>query len=187
MRTRRSDVSEANQQKRLVSCSAWWAFSCGGRVLHAWDMADKTTELFTKCGASGPMNMGRHVDHEWDKKCRKCVKAVLQEANVEFSENRALSVSAGTAGYASKGDMTMDKKRMVAGQKLLDAAQEFWNACQEEGQYGAVQWLEGTNNELIIYTRAEYRQQLLSNIHGLPSAKVHFFQGEVMPIGDEEA
>ena len=81
----------------------------------------------------------------------------------------------------------MDEKRMAAGQKLLDAAQEFWDACHEEGQYGAVQWLEGTNNELIVYTRSEYRQQLLSNINGLSSAKVHFFQGEVMHSDDEEA
>jgi len=74
----------------------------------------------------------------------------------------------------------MDKKRMIAGKKLLDAAQDFWNACHEEGQYGAIQWLEGTNNELLIYTRSEYRQQLLSNINGLSSEKVHFFQGEVI-------
>jgi hypothetical protein len=80
----------------------------------------------------------------------------------------------------------MDKKRMATGKKLLEAAQEFWEACHEEGQYGAIQWLEGTNNELIIYTRSEYREQLLNNIHALPSSKVHFFKGEVMPTGNED-
>lgn len=81
----------------------------------------------------------------------------------------------------------MDEKRQAAGAKLLAAAQEFWESCHEEGQYGAVQWLEGASGELLIYTRGEYRQQLMANIHGLSSAKVHFFRGEVMPCDDEES
>jgi hypothetical protein len=80
----------------------------------------------------------------------------------------------------------MDKKRIAAGQKLLDAAQEFWSACHEEGQYGAVQWLTGSNDELIIYTRGEYRQTLMSNIHMLPSQHVTYFLGETMPVDDDE-
>lgn len=80
----------------------------------------------------------------------------------------------------------MDEQRRVTGDKLLKAAQEFWTACREEGQYGACQWLEGTDGSLIIYTRGEYRQQLMFNIHSLPSAEVHFFKGEVMPAIIEE-
>ena len=80
----------------------------------------------------------------------------------------------------------MDEMRMASGQRLLDTAQEFWDACHKEGQWGAVQWLEGANGELLIYTRGEYRQQLMTNIHGLPSAKVHFFHGEVMPQTEDE-
>jgi len=71
----------------------------------------------------------------------------------------------------------MDKKRLAAGQKLLDAAQEFWEACHAEGQYGAIQWLEGTNGELLIYTRGEYRTQLLNNIPSF--GKIHYF-GETL-------
>ncbi len=80
----------------------------------------------------------------------------------------------------------MDDKRIAAGTKLLAAAQEFWEACHEEKQYGAVQWLEGTSGELLIYTRGEYRRQLMENIGSLPSAKVHFFRGEVIPGEDDE-
>jgi hypothetical protein len=79
----------------------------------------------------------------------------------------------------------MDDKRIAAGQKLIDAAQDFWDACRQEGQDGSVQWLEGSNGELLIYTRAEYRQTLMSNIHSLPSSKVHFFKGEVLPNDDD--
>ena len=78
----------------------------------------------------------------------------------------------------------MDEKRKETGQKLLDAAQAFWEACHEEGQYGAVQWLEGTMGELIIYTRGEYREQLVGNIECLPNAgKIHMF-AEQMPDED---
>lgn len=75
----------------------------------------------------------------------------------------------------------MDEKRRTAGQKLLDAAHEFWSACHAEGQYGAVQWLTGTTGELIIFTRGEYRSQLMANIPTLPNwGKIHIF-GEQMP------
>lgn len=80
----------------------------------------------------------------------------------------------------------MDKKRYAAAQKLLDAAHEFWSACYEEGQYGAVQWLTGTDGELVIFTRGEYRERLLSNIDTLENVeKIHLFS-EDMPSNDGE-
>ncbi len=80
----------------------------------------------------------------------------------------------------------MDEKRKLAGDELLKAALNFWEACHEEGQYGAVQWLEGTGGQLLIYTRGEYRQQLMENIYKLPSSKVHFFRGESTVDDDDE-
>jgi len=80
----------------------------------------------------------------------------------------------------------MDEKRKEAGQALLDAALNFFEACRDEGQHGSVQWLEGSNGELVIFTRCEYRQHLMSGIHTLPNQQVHFFKGERMPGEDEE-
>lgn len=80
----------------------------------------------------------------------------------------------------------MDEQRRAAGQKLLDAAHEFWKACHAEGQYGAVQWLTGADGELVIFTRGEYRDTLMQNIYTLPSARVHFFSEE-MPAEDGDA
>jgi hypothetical protein len=78
----------------------------------------------------------------------------------------------------------MDELRKATGQKLLDAAQGFWEACQLEKQYGAIQWLEGTNGELIIYTRFEYRDALLDNIERLTrKGDVHRF-AEQMPANE---
>lgn len=48
-------------------------------------------------------------------------------------------------------------------------------------------WLTGTLGELVIFTRGEYRQQLMANIHTLPNVeKMHLF-GEEMPSEDDEA
>ena len=79
----------------------------------------------------------------------------------------------------------MDDLRKAAGQKLLDAAHDFFKACRQEGQEGAVQWLTGALGELVIFTRGEYRQQLMRNIESLPGAREHFF-GEEMPEEEEE-
>lgn len=82
--------------------------------------------------------------------------------------------------------MRIDEKRLAAGKKLLEAAYEFWDACHQEGQYGAVQWLEGTLGELVIFTRGEYRSQLMQNIYTLPDVeKIHIFCEE-MPTEEDE-
>ena len=82
----------------------------------------------------------------------------------------------------------MDEKRRATGQTLIDAAYEFWEACHEEEQYGAVQWLEGTNGELIIFTRGEYREHLMKNICTIPGVdKIHIFAEKMSNDEDEEA
>jgi len=79
----------------------------------------------------------------------------------------------------------VDDKRFEAGKKLLEAGHEFFNACRSEGQHGAVQWLTGTNGELVIFTRGEYLHALLNNIETLRGQAEHFF-GEEMPTEDED-
>lgn len=80
----------------------------------------------------------------------------------------------------------MDEMRREAGQKLLDAAYEFFKACHEEGQYGGVQWLQGSKGELVVFTRGEYRHDLLNNIYSMAEQKrVHVFS-ESMPSEDDE-
>ena len=76
----------------------------------------------------------------------------------------------------------MDEKRKASGQKLLDVAHEFWRACQEEGQHGAVQWLIGHDGSLVIFTRGEYKDVLMENIQSLRERNLtHRFKGEEMP------
>ena len=80
-----------------------------------------------------------------------------------------------------------DQKRLEVAQKLLDAAYDFWEDANSHGQYGAVQWLTGTNGELIIFTRSEYRESLMKNIERLSFvAPVNYYHAEEMPVEDDE-
>jgi hypothetical protein len=81
----------------------------------------------------------------------------------------------------------MDEKRLKSATKLLDAAYEFWNSCHLEGQYGAVQWLIGSNGELILFTRGEYKNKILNNVFELNSTeKVHTFISESIKMNDRD-
>jgi len=80
----------------------------------------------------------------------------------------------------------MDEKRRECGQKLLDAAHDYWEACRSEGQPGAVQWLIGTDGDMVIFTRGEYRHQLMANIDKLSeNESIHYF-GESIGQEDDE-
>lgn len=57
---------------------------------------------------------------------------------------------------------------------LLNAAQEWWEASKRANVHGAVKWLTSEEGALLIYTRGEYCQQLLENIHKLDQKPVDF-------------
>ena len=78
-----------------------------------------------------------------------------------------------------------DRKRLEVAQKLLDAAYDFWEDANSHGQYGAVQWLTGSNGELIIFTRGEYRDSLMENIERLSFVAPINYYAEEMPVEDE--
>lgn len=59
------------------------------------------------------------------------------------------------------------------GQKLLDAAYEYWEASAKAGINGAVIWLQDDDGRLVIFTRGEYRAQLMSGIERIGAPR-HF-------------
>lgn len=65
----------------------------------------------------------------------------------------------------------MTQELKDAGAELLRAAYAYWKAYQKTLGSGAVIWLEDTDGKLVIFTRGEYRQQLMSNI--APLSKEH--------------
>ncbi|MFA7238960.1 MAG: hypothetical protein WC091_02535 [Sulfuricellaceae bacterium] len=79
-------------------------------------------------------------------------------------------------------DISTDSERYKAGEVLLEAANAYWKACHKEGQYGAVQWLQGADGNIVIFTRGEYRKEIMANIERLNGMQeVNFFN-----VGDEE-
>ena len=52
----------------------------------------------------------------------------------------------------------------AVGAKLLDAAQAYWEAAHKAGISGAIIWLEDFDGRLVIFTRGEYRHQLMQSI-----------------------
>ena len=58
--------------------------------------------------------------------------------------------------------MTNELKEI--GQRLLDVALEYHEAANRAGVSGAVIWLTGSDGEMVIITRGEYRDTLMRNI-----------------------
>lgn len=66
-------------------------------------------------------------------------------------------------------NFTMDDLQKV-GAKLLSAGLEYWEAAHKAGIDGAVIWVQGDEG-MSIFTRGEYRHQLLSNIERMGPVK----------------
>ena len=50
---------------------------------------------------------------------------------------------------------------------LMAEAKKYWSIANKR-HYGAVQWIENSETgELLIYTRGEYRETLMKNIHSI--------------------
>lgn len=82
--------------------------------------------------------------------------------------------------------ISKDSERGKAAQALLDAAYAYWKLYQVPGGGGAIQWLSDTDGRLLIFTRGEYRETLLHNIHDvLDMGKEVFFVEELEGEEDE--
>lgn len=60
-----------------------------------------------------------------------------------------------------------DESLSVAAQALLDAAMAYWSEYKRATGGAAVVWLKGTDGALVVFTRGEYRETLMRNIHSL--------------------
>ena len=77
-------------------------------------------------------------------------------------------------------DMTCDE-HFDASNFLLNAAQEWWEASKRANVHGAVKWLDSEEGALLIYTRGEYKDALLENIHKLGQKPVAFAAPAAIP------
>jgi len=65
-------------------------------------------------------------------------------------------------------------RRKAACDALLQAAHDFWDSERQAGQQGAVKWVQADDGSLVIFTRGEYRDELMKAISG-PSDATHRF------------
>lgn len=72
----------------------------------------------------------------------------------------------------------MTDKRLQAANELLRAAHAFWKIERESGMPSAVKWITGDDGSMVIFTRGEYRDQLMRNITELPGEGVYRFTKE---------
>jgi len=52
-----------------------------------------------------------------------------------------------------------------AGQKLLQAAHEYFEVYQKEVGSAAVVWLEDDNGHFVLFTRSEYKGNIMGVVH----------------------
>lgn len=65
-------------------------------------------------------------------------------------------------------NLTATGELQKAAERLLDAAMDYWKVYAKETGGSAVVWVSDTDGRLVVLTRGEYRDHLLSNIHRLP-------------------
>ena len=76
--------------------------------------------------------------------------------------------------------MADEKRLQELGQKLIEAAYDYWQEFQEVHSPRAVVWLEDTSGHFILFTRGEYKEQIINNAFGLDSRPIldHPFESE---------
>lgn len=62
---------------------------------------------------------------------------------------------------------------------LLEAAQDYWQACYDSGGTGAVKYLTDEHGRMVVFTRGEYRYELFKNIFSMKElGTIKYFSGE---------
>ncbi len=80
----------------------------------------------------------------------------------------------------------IEERLYEKGRALLEAAYDFWKDCHENGQTGAIRWLEDDKGHILIFTRGEYKSQLMENIwNQIDKDKTIRFSQRIL-VDDEE-
>ena len=76
-----------------------------------------------------------------------------------------------------------------AAQALLDAAYEYWRAYQDDPETGndAVVWLEDTAGHLVVFTRSDYRDEIMAGVERTKSRVCYWPRPSTEKGGTDEA
>lgn len=70
----------------------------------------------------------------------------------------------------------------AAARKLLDAAMGFYEAHKRSTGGAAVVWLTDAAGRMVVLTRGEYRETLMTNVHRLQVDTVRAFGDSEPPV-----
>ncbi len=70
---------------------------------------------------------------------------------------------------------------------LVDAGHDFWKACEREAGGGAVRWLSCDDGTLIVFTRIEYRDEIMAHVRGYKAPVVVFDEDGMTALEAEAA
>lgn len=72
-------------------------------------------------------------------------------------------------------DIEVGSEMHEAAVELLEAAERYWRLYQKSRSQGggAIVWLDDSKGNTVIFTRGEYRHQLMANIE-FPGPTKHF-------------
>lgn len=68
----------------------------------------------------------------------------------------------------------LDSDLHKAGVALLEAAAEYWRVAHRNDIHGAISWLDDSKGNTVLFTRGEYRHQLLKNIEA--PGEIRYFE-----------
>lgn len=81
-------------------------------------------------------------------------------------------------------NIAKDSELAKRGQALIDAGQAYWDEYRRVCGGDAVVWLLDDEGKLIVFTRGEYRGQIMENINRI--RETMFFNGEqAAPLSPE--
>ena len=83
--------------------------------------------------------------------------------------------------------MKEQKKLQELGQKLIEAAYDYWQEYQKVHAPRADVWLEDTSGHFILFTRGEYKAKILENAFGLDTRPILDHPFEASDLTTEEA
>jgi len=79
-----------------------------------------------------------------------------------------------------------DSELAIKGQALIAAAYDYWECHQKEAGGGAVVWLEDNSGHFVLFTRGEYKEEIMQAANRECRNATHMFEPFTLSSQTEE-
>ena len=69
-----------------------------------------------------------------------------------------------------------DSERYKKANAFLRAGIELWEYCRKDGEPHPLRWVEGTGDELVVFTKSEYKAQIKNLIESFGRGTIQYFE-----------